>query len=166
MKDIYKNPILYYAVVPVIIALWPLMVAAVYLPRVEKQLGEDKLKYDDAGEIIKNIATLDPGRLEFSNSTTKTGEFDYATVVNKIAGSCGISEGNYELSTKPVRTSKGQKTQNCHITLKDVKITAFAEFLSAIQMRWSNLQCESVTLVKKKGLPDTWKIDMDLKYYF
>ena len=32
MKDVYKNPILYYILVPVVVALWPLLVWSVYLP--------------------------------------------------------------------------------------------------------------------------------------
>jgi len=28
------------------------------------------------------------------------------------------------------------------------------------------LQCDTVTLTKKKGLPDMWKVDLDFKYYY
>ena len=104
--------------------------------------------------------------MEFVDSKTSAAEFDYANVVDKVATSCKISSTNYELSSKPARTTKGQKSQSCHVELKLVDIAKFARFLSTIQLRWANLQCENVTLTKWKGRPDTWKVDLDFKYYY
>ncbi len=166
MKDIYKNPTLYYILVPIIIALWPLFVWGVYLPEAERDWNIEKAEYKKAQSIMLEILKIDPDRLTFANSSNSAAEFDYANAVDKVAGSCGIPSTNYELSSKPIRTSKGQKTQNARVVLKEVDIKRFANFLSAIQLRWANLQCENITLTKKKGLPDTWKVDLGFKYYY
>ena len=166
MKDIYKNPTLYYILVPVVVVLWPLLVWAVYLPDAEENWQDEKAQYNKAQKIIEEILNIDPDRLAFVDSKTNAAEFDYANVVDRVATSCKISSTNYELSSKPTRTSKGQKTQSCHVELKQVDITRFARFLSTIQLRWANLQCENVTLTKGKGRPDMWKVDLDFKYYY
>ena len=43
MKDIHKNPIFYFLVVPVIIGIWPLLVCAVYLPRTQSSWKIEKM---------------------------------------------------------------------------------------------------------------------------
>jgi hypothetical protein len=52
--------------------------------------------------------------------------------------------------------------------MRQVDIAKFAKFLSMIQLRWGNLQCERVKLTKKEGLTDkdVWDVDMEFKYYF
>ncbi len=166
MKDIYRNPTLYYILVPIVVVLWPLLVRAVYLPDAENNWQAEKAQYNKAQKIIEEILNIDPDRLGFVDSKASAAEFDYANVVDKIARSCGISPTNYELSSKPPRTTKGQKTQSCHVELKQIDITKFARFLSTIQLRWANLQCENVTLTKGKGQPDMWRVDLDFKYYY
>ena len=166
MKDIYKNPILYYILVPIIVALWPLFVRTLYLPNAERSLTREMNQYNDANDIMLQILTLDPGRLEFGESKNAAGEFDYANVVHRVASSCKISSTNYDFSSRPATTSKGQKTQNCHVELKQVDITRFAKFLFTIQLRWANLQCEDVKLAKKPGLPDMWDVDIEFRYYY
>jgi hypothetical protein len=63
-------------------------------------------------------------------------------------------------------SAAGQKSQSAKVGLKQVDITKFAKFLSTVQLRWANLQCSQVKLTKKKGLPDTWDVDLDFKYYY
>ena len=165
MKDIFKNPNLYYILIPILTTFWPLLVITAYLPNTEHSRTEELSKYNKAQEIIGEILKLDPDRLDFANSK-KDAKFDYATAVDNISRSCDISATNYNISSKPIRTSDGRKTQNATVILKDIDITRFAKFLSAIQLRWANLQCDVITLTKKKGLPDTWKINLNFKYYY
>ena len=166
MKDLHKNPILYYVAVPVVLALWPLLVWTVYLPRTAENWQKEKAQYEKSQKVITAILKLDPERLDFANNKTSGSEFDYATAVDQIASLCQIPSTGYSLSTKPIRTSSGQKSRGCQVVLHEVDITKFSKLLSALQLRWANLQCEKVTLTKKKGLPDTWKIDLDFKYYY
>ena len=166
MKDIYKNLIFYYILVPVFLALWPLLVQLIYLPRAQANWQDEKAQYVKAQQIIEQILEIDPDRLDFSDSKQGNAEFDYASAVEKVAGICKIPSANYKLSSGIIITSGGQKSQNAKLVLKDVDITRFARFLSAIQLRWANLQCTQLKLTKKKGFPDIWDVDLGFKYYY
>ena len=167
MKEIYKNPFFYYIAVPSLIALWPLLILAVYLPNVEESMNKELTEYKKAEKIMSEILTLDRDRLNSSSAQAGTAKFDYATAVEDIASSCGISSMNYMTSAKPIRRATGgQKTQSAMVTFKKIDITKFAKFLSTIQLRWANLQCENVTLTRQKGFADLWKADLGFKYYY
>ncbi len=164
MKDIYKNPILYYVLVPTIVALWPLLAWTVYLPNAENNWEKEKAQYIKAEKIMAEILNLDPERL--ADSKTTTAEFDYTSAIDKIASRLKIPATNYNINSKPIRIKSGQKSQACQVVLKQVDIASFAKFLSALQLRWANLQCEKVTLTKIKGPRDAWKVDLNFKYYY
>jgi len=166
MKDIYKNPILYYILVPVIVSLWPLLVWAIYLPGAEKNAADQQAQYSKAQAIMLEILTLDPDRQQFADSNNATTEFTYAAAVSMAARSCGILPDKYKLSSGMRITSRDQKIQSANVTLKQIDIVKFAEFLSLIQLRWANLQCNRVKLTKKEGLPDVWDVDIEFKYYY
>jgi hypothetical protein len=166
MKDIYKNPMLYYILVPCLVALWPLLVWAVYLPAAENDLKEGMEGYEKTQAKIDAILALDPDRLENDDPNKTTDKFDYATAVSDIARRCSIPATNYTVNSKPMRKSSGKKSQSATVVLNDVNIVRFADFLSKIQLRWANLECESITLTQKKGLVDVWKVDINFKYYY
>lgn len=166
MKEIYKNLTLYYIIVPVIAALWPLLIWGVYLPAAKHNWQVEKAQYNKAQSIMAEMLALDPERLTFADLQDAAAEFDYASAVEKTAGLCGIPPTGYKLSSGRITTSGGQKSQSAKVGLKQVDITKFAKFLSTIQLRWANLQCAGVKLTKKKGLPDTWDVDLDFKYYY
>lgn len=165
-KDIYSNSTLYYILVPIAVALWPLLIWGVYLPNAERSFKSEAADYKKAQAIITEILAIDPDRLEFADPNRPAAEFDYAIAVEKIAGLCGIPPANYRRSSGMIIKSGGQKSQTAKVILKDVEITRFAEFLAKIQLRWANLQCTRVKLTKKKGLLDRWDADMDFKYYY
>jgi len=52
------------------------------------------------------------------------------------------------------------------VNLKGVDIVKSTRFLSTIELRWANLQCTTIKLTKKKGMPDMWDVDLDFKYYY
>ncbi len=166
MKEIYKNPALYYILAPAILALWPLLIWGVYLPAAEHNWQVEKSQYGKGQNIITEILALDPDRLKFADSNSASVEFDYASAIEKTAGLCRIPPTNYRLSSGIIITSGGQKSQSAKVGLKGVDVTKFAKFLSTIQLRWANLQCSQVKLTKKKGLPDTWDVDLNFKYYY
>ena len=166
MKDIYKNPMLYYILVPCLTVLWPLLVWAVYLPASESDLKEGISGYKKAQVTIAAILESDPSRLENDDPNKTADKFDYATAVSDVANRCRIAATNYTVSSKPIRTSSGKKSQSASVVLKETNIASFADFLSKIQLRWANLECESVSLTQKKGLVDVWKVDLDFKYYY
>ncbi len=166
INNLRKNPLFYYILVTVLIALWPLILRALCLPAAQKKWELEKNQYSQAQELIKQILDIDPERMEFAAAKTQDAGFDYAETIDKVAGMCKISPANYSLTSGIITTSGGQKSQSARLSLKDVDITKFAKFLSTIQFRWANLQCSQVKLTKKKGLPDTWNVDLDFKYYY
>lgn len=169
MKDIYKNPILYCIAVPVIVGLWPLLLWAIYLPNAQKDVEEQMDQYDKKAEpIMMEIVTLDSGRLEVADSNDTAAEFTYGNAVNSVARSCGILPSKYNISSGMIMTKQGQKSQSASIDLKEIDIKKFAEFLSLIQFRYANLQCERIKLTKKQNLPDNdiWDVDIELEYNY
>lgn len=164
-QDIYKKPEFYYALVPVLFGLWTVSLLFVYVPRSEKELEKQISQYEEARDVMTEILTLDPGRLQLGKDGTKA-EFDYASVVQDAARACGISASNYKLSSGKVITSGGRKNQSAKVTLKKIDIARFAEFLSLIQFRWPALECVQLRLSRKKGLADEWSVDLDFVYYY
>ena len=168
MKDIYRNPILYYVAVPVLVGLWPLLVWAVYLPTAQDSVAEQMNQYNLAESTILEILTLDPDRLKSVEPNEIDTEFTYGGAVNKVAGWCNISAGNCDVRTGIIVTTREQKSQTANVDLKQVDIVKFTKFLSMIQLRWIDLQCESVKLTRKDNMPsnDTWDVDIKFKYYY
>jgi len=167
MKDIYKDPIVYYIVIPLVIALWPLLVWSVYLPRAKRNLNDEINDYKKSRALMLEILSLDPDRLELVDSKNEAEEFDYARAVERVATLCRIPSTQYKLSSGIRIKSGEQVSQNANVILKDVSITKIARFLSTIQLRWPDLQCVQIKKLKKKpGLPDTWDADLEFKYYY
>lgn len=166
MKDIYKNPTLYYILVPAIVALWPLLVWGIYLPGAENDYKDERAQYKKAEQIMMEILKSDPDRLKLADSNNDANEFDYASAVERVASLCGIPSTDYKLSSGIMITSREQKSQSANVVLKDVDVARFARFLSKIQLRWAKLQCNRVKLTKKKGLRDKWDVDLEFKYYY
>jgi hypothetical protein len=166
MKQFFKNPVLYYILVPVLVALWPLLIWGVYLPAAEHKWQVEKSQYSEGQNIMTEILALDPDRLQLADSNTASVDFDYASAIERTADFCKIPPTDYRLSSGIIITSAGQKSQSAKVGLKQVDITKFAKFLSTLQLRWASLQCSQVKLTKKKGLPDVWDVDLDFKYYY
>jgi hypothetical protein len=166
IKELYKNPMFYYIVVPALAVLWPVILWGIYLPAVRIGLNEDMSQYDKAMQIFDDLRTIDPGRLNQPKEKDAKVDFDYATAVQQTAGFASIPAGNYKLTSGIIITSQGQKSQSASVSLKEVDVTKAMRFLSTIQLRWSSLQCTKVTLKKKKGLPDSWDVDFTFKYYY
>jgi len=167
MKDIHKNPIVYYVGIPAVVALWPLLVWLVYLPNVGKEFSKINESYQKAQKAAEDILTLDPVRLDFAEAAKKSSEFDYAVVIERTARLCEISTSNYTFRSDRVVKSKGQKIQGARVTLNQIDVTKFSKFLSELRFRWPNLECSQLKLTHLKGgQKDSWKVDMDLKYYY
>lgn len=168
MKEIFKNPILYYIAVPLIVGLWPLLVWAIYLPTAHKDIDEQLSDYNKAEDMLLKILSLDPGRLDFTDPNQNSVEFTYDRAIERVTGLCDIAPSKYKLNSGMTIVASGQKSQSASVRLQEIDIVRFAKFLSMIQLRWPNLQCNRVKLTRKEGLPnlDVWDIDIELKYYY
>jgi hypothetical protein len=166
MKDIYKNPMFYYILTPVIVCLWPLLVWAVYLPAAEKNEKNQQVQFKKAETLMMDILSLDPDRRDFVDSNDVDIEFTFDKAVAMVASASKIPPSKWDLSATAPQTSSGQKSQSASVSLKQIGVVKFAEFLSTIQLRWANLQCNRVKLTQKPGLPDIWDVDIEFKYYY
>ena len=166
MKDIHKNPILYFVLIPVIVAVWPILVLAIYLPAAQEKLESDMGYYTEANDIMLEILSVAPERIESVDPNKEKIEFAYYKVVNEIAGLCNISSDNYKLSTHTMIESQGKKTQSASVRLTNVEIGDFSAFLSIIQTRWPNLACNILKLNKQANKPDDWDITIEFRYYY
>lgn len=164
MRDIYKNPMFYYVLVPIIVGVWPLLVWSMHLPKAEKALEDDKRLYGEAEVAIIEIREKDPDRLKIVEETKSLGKFAYADAVDRVANLCRIPSGNYTLNSGNIVTSGKKESQQARVSLAGVSIVQAARFLSTIQMMWVNLSCERVRLTKKAGMPDQWDMDMTFQY--
>jgi hypothetical protein len=164
MKDIYRNPMLYFALAPFVVALWALLVGGWYLPIAEKAYETKEGECTKAELLMTEILKLDPDRRTDSNETPQ--EFSYSNEVYRVAGLCKIPASKCTLTSKQINESRGQKTQGATVLLQDVNVQSFAQFLDTLQFRWPGLETERIKLTATKGPPDTWRIDINFKYYY
>jgi len=166
MKDIYKNQIFYYILIAIAVALWPLLIWGKYLPDAEHSRDQEKHDYKQARGTMVEILNLAPERVELVGPKGKSPEFDYATVVAKVATDCGIRSTDYKLTSRPIIATHGRKSRSARVVLKQINVERFAKFLSAIQLGWPTLECTQVKLTGNKDLKDIWDIDIDFKYHY
>ncbi len=167
MKDIYKKPIFYYVLVPIVICLWPVWLLGLGIPASGNNLQKEIKDYNEAEKLIGEIlGELDPQRLDYARTKKGGNAFDYTTAIDQVTRFCRIAPTNYKLSSGAMRKMKGgQKSQDAAVTVAQIDIERLAKFMSVMHMRWVNLQCTNLTLVKIKGEKDTWKADVRFIYY-
>ena len=163
-KDFYKKPVFYYIFVPVLIAVWPCLVALVWLPNSKKAFANEQKIYSDANTVMMDILSYDPERTKNPGTTPVAKGFDYVNAISDAARLCSIATPN--ITTQSTRTAEGKKIQDASVILQSVKIDAFANFIFLLQKRWANLECDSITLDKQKGFPDAWKVTVKFRYHF
>lgn len=164
MKDIYKNTVLYYILIPVLIAFWPIMIKAVYLPKLVELKQKEQAEFESAQKVADQIIQLDPSRLNVANRENVEVDFDYATVFNKIASQYSIRPNQYSVSEKPAQLSRGKKNQDARVELEGIDLKTFSQFLSTLLQNWSDLECQDIELIQNKGLKDSWNISLRFKY--
>ena len=167
LKDIYKKPIFYYVLVPVVLAIWPLWLFAFGLPGAKDNYKKEVENYNESEKLIGQIlGELDPQRLDYAKAKKSNDQFDYVTAIDQVTRVCGIPSTGYKLSSSPTRAMKGgQKSQDAALAVDKIDIERLGKFLSLMRMRWVNLQCTNITLAKLKNEKDAWKADIRFMYY-
>ncbi|MHC4740916.1 MAG: hypothetical protein ACYS8Z_03330 [Planctomycetota bacterium] len=168
MKDLHKNPTLYYILVPVLVGFWPLLVWAMYLPEAKKTLKDEARLAKKGEETAIKILMLDPERVDAIDPNKEPTEFSYSEAIDKVAGKCNIPASKYKLNTGTAITKDKQKSQTATLRINEISVLQLAQFLSLIQYHWGTLQCEDITLTKVKAdaRPDVWTVDLRLNYFF
>ena len=164
MKDLHKNPNLYYILIPVFIALWPLMLKTAYIPKATKMVEDQKNDYMSAQPVIYEILEIDPDRLKFADVNDLQAEFDYAVVIDKVADQCRISESSRKLTQRPSPKQSGKKTKQATLDISQIDIETMSKFISTMLDNWSDLECEDIKITHKVGLKDKWDVQIRLKY--
>ena len=166
MRDLYRNPMLYYVLIPVMIGMWPLLVWAVYLPAAERACEGDYSLLIEGQTNIIGILEIDPDITRGVDPNRVGGEFDYGSAIDRVANTCGIPAGNHSFSAGSPIVSGGKKRQDAQVKLDAVSIVQIARFLSTIQATWVDLSCETMKLRKVKAMPDQWDVDFRFMYYY
>ena len=135
-KDIYKKPIFYYVLVPIVFGLWPILLFTIGLPGSKKSLEKGISDYTEARALIGEVLDLDPQRLDYAKNK-KTGEaFDYTAAVDQVTRLCRILPTDYKLSSSPMRKVKGgQVNQDAAITIEKIALERFTRFISGMHLR-------------------------------
>jgi hypothetical protein len=167
MREIHKNPMLYYVVIPVLVGLWPLLVWAYYLPQSEHSREVEGGLCVQGQTDVMEILKIDPDRLNMLDKGQIAMEFSYGSAVDRVTNLCKIPTTSVDFSAGLAQPlSGGKKRQDARVKLSNVSIAQAANFLSKIQSMWGLLTCESVNLTKQKGMADQWNVDFRFLYYY
>jgi hypothetical protein len=166
MKDLHKNPVLYYIGVPVLVAVWPLLVWSHYLPGAHKDLATWKGWFPDVNALAGEILRLDPDRLA-DGTPIVTERFDYLTAITRSASLCNIPPGSYSHQTGfTTKSSKGQQSQTATVTIKGVSVVQACRFLSTLEVSWPHLECTAIDLTQDKKVSDQWDVKLGFQYFY
>ncbi len=166
IREFCKNPILYYLLIPMAVALWPLLVWGVYLPRNERQQDIEQSLLVEGQTNIVDILLIDPERLKIPDANAVTEEFAFGRATDRVANLCTIPASNCSYSGGGIMKVSGKKRQEGRIKLASVSMFQAAKFLSTLQSQWATLTCEQAILTKKKGMSDQWDVDFTFVYYY
>jgi hypothetical protein len=166
MKEYYKELNFYYILVPVLAIGWVLLAWLVSLPTVDKKWARNEKHFKDAQLQMARILALDPERLEYEQQKGASSEFDYGSAVEMFAKAWKIPTSNYSLNAGREIKRRGQLTQGASVSIKPVDVETFTQFLSAMMLRWPDLQVDQLKLTKQKDGPDSWKVDTKFTYYY
>ncbi|MCX5646861.1 MAG: hypothetical protein NTZ17_19610 [Phycisphaerae bacterium] len=167
MRELHKNPMLYYLLIPVLVGMWPLLVWGVYLPRAEHGREIEGGLCVQGQTSVLEILKIDPDRPNMTTTNPMPPEFSYSAAVTRVANLCKIPSSGWGCKAGKPMVASGKKRQDARVKLTAVSISQAAKFLTTIQSMWpSRLTCENLKLQKKKGMPDQWDVDFSFLYYY
>lgn len=162
----WKQPNTYFLLIPIVLGIWTLAAGMVFYPRSVTRWQDQQKEYQDAEEQIKRLLEIDPGRLINKSGKGGTVEFDYSDQIDKFAKVFKMSDKDYMLKTRPILKKSGKKSRSADLIIKTVDIHTLAKFISALQIRWSQLQVDQISLEKLATGKDAWKVTLRLNYIY
>ncbi len=164
MQELYKNPMVYYILIPCLVLAWPAFMMLKYMPSIHNERDTWMGYVEDANDLIIEILTLDPERLNYAGKQGEAVEFEYNKALYDVANSLRIAN---DYTFRPGATTSGiQKKKMGDVTLDNINITQCSLFLSTLQMRWNGLECTKLGLTNKKTMKDRWDATMSFVYYY
>ena len=165
-KDWYRKTDTYFYLLPLVAGAWALLAAFVFYPASVQAWQDRKETYQETQKWMGQILALEPHRLAFKEEKGQSGEFDFTAEVDKFSKLFGIAPSNYTLNTRDVLKRAGKKSKSADVTLKTADIQTTAKFVSALLIRWPDLQCDQLTLQKLPSGKNDWKVKLRFTYYY
>lgn len=165
-KDWYKRADTYVYLLPAVAAVWALLAIFVFHPAGVRAWERRQREYEEAQEWIGKILDIEPQRLQYKETRGGSSEFDFTTEVDKFSKLFGIAPGNYTMNTQDVLKRAGKKSRSASISIKSADIETTTKFISALLIRWPDLQCEQLTLQRLNTGKNDWKVELKFTYYF
>lgn len=167
MKELLKNPNLYYVAAPVVGALFTLLAALVFYPGAVTKWQDSESEFKEARQWAEKLLALQPERLAFKVDEKNTAEnFDFTVVINDFAKAFEISPSNYTTSVKGEVKKQGKRARSATVSIKTIDIEKVCKFLSTMLAYWPDMECDVLSLDKGKAGKDDWKADLTLTYYY
>jgi len=167
MMQMLKNPAFYYILLPVLAGLWLLTAGFIFYPRSVAAWEDSRKEYESSREWIEKLVILQPKRLAFQvDPSAKSEEFDFTRTIYEFAQVFSISPNNYTSNVRGLVKRAGRPSRSAAITIKSIDIERLAQFLSAMLLRWPELNCEVLSLEKNKAGKNDWKVELTLTYYY
>lgn len=166
MKDYMKNPMVYTVAVPLLAGLWLLYTWTAAYPGSIELLTQGKADYDEAQKLLGQILALEPQRLSYQQEKGKTSEFDYTNVIDQFTKQFAIAPGDYTLSVRGATRKAGQTIKGADLSIKTIDIEKLSKFISALLIRWPELECERLAVEKLPAGKNNWKVTLRLTYKY
>jgi hypothetical protein len=167
MKEIVKNPNVYYVAAPVAAALFTLLAALVFYPGAITRWQDSESEFKEVQTKAEELLKLQPERLVFKVDEKNTAQtFDFTVVINDFAKVFGISHTNYTVSVKGEVKKQGKRARSATVSIKTIDIEKLCTFLSTMLAYWPDLECDVLSLDKGKAGKDDWKADITLTYFY
>jgi hypothetical protein len=167
MKIDFKNPNVYYLLVPVLTAMWAMTAGLVLYPKSVKAWDESEAEYTKAKAVMDQLVTLQPDRLAYKvDENARPQDFDFTRTINEFAQALSIPPSNYNLTVRSEANRSGRKTRSASISIKTIDIEKLAQFLSALLLRWPDLKCDTLSFSKIKDAKNNWQADVSLTYFY
>lgn len=168
MKDVLHNPMFYYIVIPLCVAVWPAAVWTKYLPEAKEDVAEWSEWKIEAEDLMVQILERDPSRLELGGENGDKDIFSYGSAVDRIARLCSIPTRDCDYDAQPKIGGRNGKpaTQTANIDITGVGVEQVANFVWKIRLMYPGLECTRIELKHKKGEKDVWDADLKFIYEF
>ena len=165
-SNLWKDPNTYFVALPILVGLWALGAGLVFYPKSVKSLNTLRGEYAEAENLIDQILTLEPERLNYQEQKGQSAEFDYAGEVDRFAKEYGIAPSDYTLSVRQALKQKGKLRKSADLSINSIKVEVLAGFVSSMLFRWQDLQCEQISIEKVGNARNQWKAKIRFTYYY
>jgi len=134
------------------------------LPAADKKWDKSQSDFNKAQDLIAKIAALDPDRLNYKAEKAGGSKFDYSSAIEEIAKIVAIPSSSYSLVARRPATSGGKEKKSADVTISTVDIETLAKFISQMLLRWSDLECDLLSIDRLPAGKNNWKAVMKFTY--